>query len=60
MSDDPNRPNFEVPNIGLADAAEARRLGDRVPLRQSLDNAGARASTARANSAPWISLRRRR
>ena len=35
--DDPNRPNFEVPNIGLADPAEARRLSDRVALRQSLD-----------------------
>jgi uncharacterized protein (DUF1501 family) len=37
VSDDPNRPNFEVPNVGLADAAEARRLSDRVALRQSLD-----------------------
>ena len=38
VQDDPNRPNFEVPNIGLADPAEAIRLGGRVSLRQSLDN----------------------
>jgi len=38
VTDDPNRPNFEVPNIGLADPAESRRLSDRVALRQSLDN----------------------
>lgn len=38
VTDDPNRPNFEVPNIGLANAAEATRLTDRVALRQSLDN----------------------
>ncbi len=38
MQDDPNKPNFEVPNIGLANPAEAIRLGDRVALRQSLDN----------------------
>lgn len=37
VMDDPNRPNFEVPNIGLADPAESRRLSDRVALRQSLD-----------------------
>lgn len=37
VSDDPNRPNFEVPNIGLSDASESRRLNDRVALRQSLD-----------------------
>lgn len=37
VMDDPNRPNFEVPNIGLADASESRRLNDRVALRQSLD-----------------------
>jgi hypothetical protein len=35
--DDPNRPNFEVPNIGLSNAAEASRLSDRVALRKSLD-----------------------
>lgn len=37
VSDDPNRPNFQVPNIGLADDAETRRLSDRVALRKSLD-----------------------
>ena len=37
VTDDPNRPNFEVPNIGLADEAETRRLSDRVALRKSLD-----------------------
>ena len=37
VSDDPNRPNFQVPNIGLSDAAETRRLSDRVALRRSLD-----------------------
>jgi len=37
VSDDPNRPNFEVPNTGLADPAESKRLSDRVALRQSLD-----------------------
>ena len=37
VSDDPNRPNFQVPNIGLADEAETRRLSDRVALRKSLD-----------------------
>ncbi len=37
VMDDPNRPNFEVPNIGLADPAESRRLSDRVALRKSLD-----------------------
>jgi hypothetical protein len=37
VMDDPNRPNFEVPNIGLADASESKRLGDRVALRKSLD-----------------------
>ncbi len=34
---DPNRPEFEVPNIGLSDAAETRRLSDRVALRKNLD-----------------------
>jgi uncharacterized protein (DUF1501 family) len=37
VSEDPNRPNFEVPNIGLPDEAETRRLSDRVALRRSLD-----------------------
>src|SRR3954468_6579926 len=30
VSDDPNRPNFQVPNIGLSDTAESRRLSERV------------------------------
>jgi hypothetical protein len=37
VSDDPNRPSFQVPNIGLADEAENRRLSDRIVLRKSLD-----------------------
>lgn len=37
VTDDPNRPNFKVPNIGLADNAETRRLSNRVALRKSLD-----------------------
>lgn len=37
VSEDPNRPNFEVPNIGLTDPAETRRLSDRLALRKSLD-----------------------
>ncbi len=37
VSDDPNRPTFQVPNIGLSDESEARRLSDRVALRKSLD-----------------------
>lgn len=37
VSGDPNRPDFEVPNIGLSSAAETARLSDRVSLRQQLD-----------------------
>lgn len=37
ITGDPNLPNFSVPNIGLANAAEATRLEQRVALRQSLD-----------------------
>ena len=37
VGEDPNRPNFEVPNVGLSDAAESRRLSDRVALRRNLD-----------------------
>ncbi len=37
VTDDPNRPNFEVPNTGLSDASESKRLSDRVALRKSLD-----------------------
>lgn len=37
VSGDPNAPNFSVPNIGLSDAGEVRRLGRRSTLRQNLD-----------------------
>lgn len=37
VSGDPNSPNFNVPNIGLSDAGEVRRLDRRSSLRQSLD-----------------------
>lgn len=37
VAEDPSRPQFQVPNIGLTDEAEARRLGDRIALRKSLD-----------------------
>jgi uncharacterized protein (DUF1501 family) len=37
VTDDPNRPNFQVPNIGLSDESETRRLSDRIALRKSLD-----------------------
>jgi hypothetical protein len=37
VQDDPNLPRFEVPNIGVGNSAESRRLGDRATLRQSLD-----------------------
>ncbi|MDB5338225.1 MAG: hypothetical protein JWN70_3844 [Planctomycetaceae bacterium] len=34
---DPNAPEFEVPNIGLKDAATAKRMNERIGLRVSLD-----------------------
>ncbi len=34
---DPNRPDFEVPNVGLSDPSEESRLSDRVALRRNLD-----------------------
>jgi hypothetical protein len=37
VTGDPNRPDFEVPNIGLSDPAQVARLNDRVALRQHLD-----------------------
>ncbi len=37
VTDDPSRPNFSVPNIGLSDNAETRRLSERVALRKRLD-----------------------
>lgn len=37
VAEDPSRPQFQVPNIGLEDVAESRRLSDRLALRRSLD-----------------------
>jgi hypothetical protein len=37
VNGDPNLPGFTVPNIGLTDAREVRRLGRRSNLRQNLD-----------------------
>jgi hypothetical protein len=37
VSGDPNSPTFSVPNIGLTDADEVRRIGRRSTLRQRLD-----------------------
>lgn len=37
VSGDPSKPTFTVPNIGLTDANEVRRLGRRSSLRQNLD-----------------------
>ena len=38
ITGDPNRPDFEVPNVGLSDPAQAARLSDRIALRRNLDN----------------------
>ena len=37
VSGDPNSPSFSVPNIGLSDPAELRRLDRRANLRERLD-----------------------
>jgi uncharacterized protein (DUF1501 family) len=37
VNGDPSKPNFSVPNIGLTDAGEVRRLQRRSTLRQNLD-----------------------
>ena len=37
VSGDPNSPTFSVPNIGLSDQGEIRRLDRRTSLRQNLD-----------------------
>ena len=37
VSGDPNAPNFVVPNIGLTNASEVKRLDRRVALRRNLD-----------------------
>src|SRR5438874_7656676 len=42
---DPNDPRFEVPNIGLRDPEQRRRLDGRVRLRQQLDELSRRADT---------------
>ena len=34
---DPNKPNFVVPNLGLSDQSEMRRIDRRSSLRQNLD-----------------------
>jgi hypothetical protein len=38
VNGDPNAPNFSVPNIGLSNAGEVRRLERRTTLRQNLDD----------------------
>jgi hypothetical protein len=37
VSGDPNNPNFSVPNIGISDTREVKRLGRRADLRRKLD-----------------------
>lgn len=37
VNGNPNLPNFTVPNIGMSDSNEVRRLGRRATLRQRLD-----------------------
>ncbi|MFM7150609.1 MAG: DUF1501 domain-containing protein, partial [Gemmataceae bacterium] len=37
VSGDPSAPSFTVPNIGLSDSSEVRRVGRRSSLRQKLD-----------------------
>src|SRR5579863_1642405 len=37
VSGDPSDPKFDVPNIGIADSAQARRLGERIGLRKDFD-----------------------
>lgn len=38
VSGDPSNPKFNVPNIGLKDQAEFKRIGRRANLRENLDN----------------------
>ena len=38
VTGDPSQPNFSVPNIGLSDTQEVKRLDRRVALRKNLDN----------------------
>ena len=37
VTGDPNQPTFSVPNIGLTDQGEVKRLGRRSDLRRNLD-----------------------
>ena len=37
VTGDPNKPNFKVPNIGLDNPEDAKRLDQRVALRKNLD-----------------------
>lgn len=37
VTGDPNAPNFVVPNIGLTDPSEVKRLSRRIELRKQLD-----------------------
>ena len=37
VTGDPNDPQFDVPNIGIADPAQVRRLGERIGLRKDFD-----------------------
>ncbi len=45
---DPSAPDFEVPNIGLGDAAQTRRLEERVDLKTKLDRLDRAADSAGA------------
>lgn len=47
VSGDPSVPTFSVPNIGLTDADEVRRIGRRRELRQRLDTLDRRFDQAR-------------
>lgn len=38
VSGDPNNPSFNIPNIGLTNQSEFRRIGRRATLRENLDN----------------------
>jgi uncharacterized protein (DUF1501 family) len=38
LTGDPSAPNFQVPNIGLSDPNQKRRLHERIRLRQSFDS----------------------
>jgi uncharacterized protein (DUF1501 family) len=37
VTGDPSAPNFKVPNVGLSDPSQERRLHERIGLRQSFD-----------------------